>query len=109
MNKVSSRVELRFNIPDSALLQEEEKQLLLQNLASKLTKEGHLLIACEESRSQIRNKRICIKKFYTLLNQALQLPKQRKPTRPSVASRQKRLDEKRRLGSKKALRKPPEE
>lgn len=109
VNKVSSRVELRFNIPASQLLNDNEKQLLLEKLKSRLTKDGELLLACEETRSQYRNKQACIDKFYDILNQALRPAKKRLPTRPTKASRLKRLEQKKTTSLKKQRRRMSDE
>jgi ribosome-associated protein len=105
VNKVSTRVELRFNIPASELLSEQQKEVLLRKLSGKLTKEGELIVSSEETRSQKRNKEDCISKFYELLGQALKPPKKRLRTRPTAASRKKRLEGKKQQAEKKARRK----
>jgi ribosome-associated protein len=105
VNKVSTRVELRFNIPASELLSEQQKEVLLRKLSGKLTKEGELIVSSEETRSQKRNKEDCISKFYELLGQALKPPKKRLRTRPTAASRKKSLEGKKQQAEKKARRK----
>lgn len=104
VNKVDSRVELRFNIPASQLLSEQQKALLLQKLDNKLTSEGDLLIVSQEERSQIRNKEITVEKFYALLQKALQPVKKRRPTRPTRSSVEKRITAKKQMGEKKKRR-----
>ncbi|MGV3641938.1 MAG: alternative ribosome rescue aminoacyl-tRNA hydrolase ArfB [Adhaeribacter sp.] len=104
VNKVASKVELRFHLANSALLSEEQKALLQEKLASYLTNEGYLQLICQEDRSQLVNKQTCIKKFYALLHQALAREKVRKPTRPSRAARQERLAGKKQQAEKKAGR-----
>lgn len=104
VNKVDSRVELRFNIPASQLLSERQKELLLQKLANKLTSEGDLLIVSQAERSQIRNKEITVEKFYALLQKALQPVKKRRPTRPTRNSVEKRITAKKQMGEKKKRR-----
>ncbi|TGE05396.1 alternative ribosome rescue aminoacyl-tRNA hydrolase ArfB [Hymenobacter fodinae] len=104
VNKVESRVELRFSIPSSQLLTDEQKQTLLQKLASKLTTEGELLIAAQEDRSQLRNKEIALQKFYDTLRKALHKPKARKATKPSQGAVRQRLESKKKHGDKKANR-----
>ena len=95
-----------FEFDDS--FTEEEKELLLQKLKSKLTKENVLLLSCDESRSQHKNKEIVVKRFLTLIISSLKIPKKRKATKPSKSSIQKRLDKKKKLAYKKALRNKPE-
>ena len=104
VNKVESRVELRFSIPASQLLTEEQKQTLLQKLASKLTTENELLISAQEDRSQLRNKEIAVQKFYETLRKALHKPKARKATKPSKGAVRQRLESKKKHGEKKANR-----
>ena len=108
VNKVSSKIELYFDLPNSAELTPEEKELLLKNLQPKLTKQGVLLLNCDESRSQHKNKEIVIKRFLEIINNGLKIPKKRKATKPSKSSIQKRLDKKKKLAYKKALRNKPE-
>lgn len=108
VNKVSSKVELIFDLQNSVELSSEEKELLLKNLYSKLTKEGILLLNCDESRSQHKNKELVIDRFITLITNGLKTPKKRKPTKPSKSSVLKRLDKKKKLAYKKAFRRKPE-
>ena len=105
VNKVSTRVELRFNIPGSELLSEQQKDILLRKLSGKLTKEGELIISSEETRSQKRNKEDCIRKFYEMLAQALKPKKKRLRTKPTAGSRKRRLQNKQQQAEKKARRK----
>jgi ribosome-associated protein len=109
VNKVSSRVELRFNIPGSQLLSQDQKLLLLEKLAPRLTKQGELIIACDQSRSQFKNKRCCIAKFYDIISRGLTPRKKRHATKPTSASRLRRLDNKKSLSDKKQRRRPPPE
>ncbi len=104
VNKTESRVELWFTLRESALLSEEQKLLLEQKLASRLTEAGELRIVAEESRSQHENRRIALEKFYQLLEAALKPARKRKPTRPTLASRQKRVEDKKRRAEIKQLR-----
>ena len=108
VNKVSSKIELYFDLLNAAELTSEEKELLLKNLQPKLTKEGVLLLNCDESRSQHKNKEIVIKRFLEIIYNGLKIPKKRKATKPSKSSIQKRLDKKKKLAYKKALRNKPE-
>lgn len=102
VNKTNSRVTLRFNIPSSVLLDEQEKEILQQKLS--LTTEGDLLISSQESRSQLNNKENCKEKFYETLMQAFKKKKVRKVTRPTKASQRRRLDDKKKQGEKKKWR-----
>jgi ribosome-associated protein len=104
-NKVSSKIELSFDVLNSKGLTEEQKQLLLKNIANRLTKENVLILQCDESRSQHNNKEIVIKRFLQLIEKGLIIPKKRKPTKPTKASVRKRLDGKKKLSIKKSGRK----
>jgi ribosome-associated protein len=107
VNKVSSKVELVFDLQNTAEFTEEEKDLLFKNLSSKLTKENLLLLTCDESRSQHKNKEIVINKFITIITNGLKIPKKRKPTKPSKSSIKNRLEKKKKQAYKKALRNRP--
>jgi ribosome-associated protein len=108
VNKVSSKVELIFDLQNSDALSLEEKELLIKKLASKLTNENLLLLQCDESRSQHKNKELIINRFSTLIINGLKVPKKRKATKPGKNSVQKRLDKKKKQAYKKANRKKPE-
>ncbi len=107
VNKVSSKVELKFDLENSKELSNKEKELLLKNLATKFTKENVLILQCDENRSQHRNKEIVINRFIKLLTKGLVRPKKRKPTKPSKSSIKKRLTSKKKLSEKKSNRKKP--
>lgn len=108
VNKVSSKIELYFNLQDSDSITPKEKELLLKNLKTKLTKDGVLMLQCAESRSQHKNKEIVIKRFIEIITNGLKVPKKRKTTKPSKSSVQKRLDKKKKHAYKKAFRRKPE-
>ncbi len=105
VNKVSTKVELRFDVPHSNLLSEEEKEILLNLLKKKINTEGYLIIVSQSERSQLKNKEKTIGKFYALLKKSLTPKKKRKPTKPNAAAKEKRLEEKRNLSEKKLRRK----
>ena len=105
VNKVNTRVELRFHIASSALLSEEEKIRLLEKLAKKINSEGELILVSQTERSQLKNKEKVTERFYSLLTRALTPRKKRKPTKPSQASKEERLEEKRKQAEKKERRK----
>ena len=104
VNKVESRVELRFRVADSQLLTDEQKQTLLEKLASRLTAEGELLVTAQEDRSQLRNRETALLKFHQLLTKTLHKPKARRPTKPSKGAVRKRLESKKKHGDKKSNR-----
>lgn len=95
VNKVNSKVELRFDIPNSKILTDDQKEKLLIKLATKVTGEGILIIASQRDRSQLSNKEDAIIKFYKLINSALKPVKKRKATRPTKSSIESRLISKR--------------
>ena len=104
VNKVATKVELRFHVEQSALLTEEEKALVQEKLANRISNEGYLQVVCQTERTQLRNKETCISRFYELLRQALTKQKKRTATRPSRASVRKRLESKKRQADKKSNR-----
>ena len=105
VNKVSSKVELRFNLWSSALLDEQEKAIIAEKLTNKINKEGELVLVAQTDRSQLKNKEKVIEKFYHLLEKALMPPKKRYKTKPTKASVEKRLESKRVKSSIKTSRK----
>ncbi|HNW50549.1 MAG TPA: alternative ribosome rescue aminoacyl-tRNA hydrolase ArfB [Prolixibacteraceae bacterium] len=105
VNKVNSKVELRFLIDTSILLSDNEKEIIKTKLKNKINSEGELIITVQTDRSQLKNKEKAIEKFYEILTKALTPRKTRKATLPTKASVEKRLDEKRLVSEKKALRK----
>ncbi len=104
VNKVSSKIELTFDIPGSKLLSDEQKNILLTKLDSKLSSEGILRITEDSDRSQHENKEKAIAKFYLLLENALKPVKKRKKTRVSKAAKEKRLQGKKKESDKKKIR-----
>ncbi len=105
VNKVETMVEGYFNVQVSQLLSEEEKQLVKNKVANKITDEGFLLVKSQTERSQLGNKKEVIRKINTLINQALIRPKKRKPTKPSKAAKEKRIESKKKKGEIKESRK----
>ena len=104
VNKVNSKVTLRWNIGDSKLITPEEKELLLHKLSTRLTVEGILLITAQDKRSQLQNKEEALSKFEVLLKLTFVKKKKRKATRPSKGAVQKRLDKKKKHSDKKKWR-----
>jgi ribosome-associated protein len=107
VNKVSTKVELRFNIPESRVLSSDQKQILLQKLKNKITIDGNLIIVSQESRSQLKNKEKALAKFFLLIQKALKPTRKRIPTKPSPISKKKRLESKKKHSEKKMKRKSP--
>lgn len=108
VNKVSSKIELTFDLGNSEALNDDEKTLLKPKLSSKLTTENILILTVEETRSQHKNKELAIKKFVTLIVTNLKKPKKRTPTKPSKSVIKKRTETKLKKSVKKALRRKPD-
>lgn len=107
VNKVNTKVELRFNIPASLVLTEEEKETLFSKLGKKVTTDGDLILTSQSERTQLKNKEKVIEKFYLLISKSLTPSKKRIPTRIPAGVKEKRLEEKLKQSEKKNLRKPP--
>jgi len=107
VNKVSSKVELAFDVVQSQGLSSKEKERLLFKLENRLTKDHILILQCDETRSQHQNKQLVINRFFDVLKKALYVPKKRKPTKPSKSSVEKRLKSKKVSSAKKANRRKP--
>jgi len=91
VNKVSSKVELNLNIISSDLFSGEQKKILLEKLANKISSAGVLQIITEEERSQLLNKQKGLIKLRQLINNALYIPPARKATKPKRSAVEKRL------------------
>ena len=108
VNKVATKIVLVFDLINSQALSEEEKERLIPALKHRLTRGGLLLIQCSETRSQFKNRRLAEEKLLAVLGQKLEIQKERKKTRPTKASKEKRLRKKRHVSEKKAGRKKPD-
>lgn len=108
VNKVSSKVELSFNISESEGLNQAEKELILSKLENRLTKEGEIIIRSEASRSQHKNKDNCISKLKKMLESALIREKRRKRTSIPRAVKEKILKDKKKRAETKEMRRKPE-
>ncbi len=104
VNKVSSAVELRFDVARSAALPEEIKQRLRKLAGKRLTADGLLLIDAHRFRTQSMNRKDAIERLVALLQAAAIVPKTRTPTRPSRSAREARLTSKRKAGQIKQTR-----
>ncbi|EWH12033.1 class I peptide chain release factor [Cellulophaga geojensis KL-A] len=107
VNKVSTKIELTYDLQNSTAVTDKEKERLLLKLSNRLTKENVLLLQCDDSRSQHKNKDLAIKRFLELIKSALIVPKKRKKTKPSRSAIEKRLNTKKKSALKKANRKKP--
>ena len=104
VNKVATAVQLRFNAKNSGNISAKVYKRLRAIAGSKLTEKGNLIIVSREHRSQSQNRRVALDKLISLLQQAAKKPKHRTPTRPSQASVEKRLRNKRLQSEKKKSR-----
>ncbi|MBB6462233.1 alternative ribosome rescue aminoacyl-tRNA hydrolase ArfB [Flammeovirga kamogawensis] len=107
VNKVSSKVVLSFNVEKSEGLNSREKTLLYKNISSRLTNDKELILACDDSRSQVQNKNKVIDRFFDLLKVGLFVPKKRLASKPSKASIKRMKDKKKKRGDLKKLRQKP--
>lgn len=104
MNKVASAVHLRFNIRASSLPEKLKARLLMQK-DSRLNKDGILVIKAQQYRSQEKNREDALQRLRTILWQATQVAKKRRPTRPGKAAKRRRLEGKKQRGQLKSSRK----
>ncbi|MDD4477174.1 MAG: alternative ribosome rescue aminoacyl-tRNA hydrolase ArfB [Patescibacteria group bacterium] len=105
VNKTSSKAQLRWNVADSRVFDEQQKKAISSFLRNRLNSEGVLVLFCEEERSQSQNKEKVIARFFGLLEQALKPKKKRFSTKPTRASKERRLEEKKKKSLKKERRK----
>jgi ribosome-associated protein len=108
VNKVNSKVQLRWTPAESPSLPDPVKARLLANVANRLTVEGELLIASTRTRDQGRNQDDCLEKLRTMILVALNPPKPRRPTRPTLASKKRRVEGKQRRASTRRGRQVPD-
>jgi ribosome-associated protein len=94
VNKVSSKVELRFNLIKTFLFSEEEKALIFRKLKNKINSEGELILVSQSERTQVMNRKAVTEKFYRLVAEALTVQTARRQSKPTNASRLRRLNEK---------------
>ncbi len=104
VNKVASAVELRFEAARSPNLPGPVKTRLKRLAGRRWTREGAVIIQCDETRSQARNRDIARDRLVELIRQATERPKRRIPTRPTLGARKRRLKAKKERGEVKALR-----
>lgn len=109
VNKVETMAEALWHIGSSAHFTEEEKARIQEKLETKINKEGYLTTKSSATRSQLENKLIAQKKLEDLVTKSLLQPKKRKPTKPSKAAKEKRLDSKKKESLKKEMRRVPKD
>jgi ribosome-associated protein len=108
VNTTASKVELRWDVEATQALAGWQKDLVRERLGNRMTDDGVLIIQASEERSQHQNREAAKARFRSLVGEAIVPPKRRKRTRPSRASKRRRLEDKRHRGRVKELRKPPE-
>ena len=104
VNKVSTKVQLSFDVANSNFLSDEQKEIILNKLSSKISEEGILKLTADSERSQFSNKEIVSEKFLALIQKALTPKKKRVASKPSKASKEERLRLKKEIAEKKLLR-----
>ena len=97
VNKVETMVEGRWAVAQSQLINEEQKALIYQKLANKITADGTLLVKSQAERTQLGNRQLVIKKMNALVQHALEKKKARIATKPSKAAKEKRIENKKRI------------
>jgi ribosome-associated protein len=107
VNKVETKVELRWNPSQSAMLNDADRAWLLERLASRITQAGDLLVTSSRTRDQAKNREDAMAKMAQIVRSALERPKPRKRTRPSRASEERRIQEKKRRAAIKQRRRGP--
>lgn len=105
VNKVNTKVTLLFDVKNSQLFDETQRQLISEKLSSRINKEGLLSISAQNKRSQLQNKEVALKKLDKLLAKAFSIKKPRKLTKPKKSAVLKRLNDKKRHSEKKNMRK----
>ena len=105
INKTASAVQLRFNVLNSPALTEDVRARLIKLAGKRITEHGELIIRANRYRTQEENRQDAINRLVSLVQEAAVVPKKRKKTKPTEASRKRRLDAKKRRSEKKQLRK----
>jgi ribosome-associated protein len=109
VNKVSTKVELRFNLRFSPNFSEAEKELIFSKLRNKINKEDEIILISQSERTQLMNKVVVTQKFFDLLSKALTVPLKRRSTKPTLSSKLKRLESKRNRSNLKKQRNQTDE
>jgi ribosome-associated protein len=104
VNKTSTQAELTFDLANSVSIPPEDRDWLLEKLKHRLDSSGKLRLTSQDTRSQRQNKAIVLERFQEMLRHALRRPKKRKPTKPSKAAVQRRIESKKKRGETKSQR-----
>jgi ribosome-associated protein len=108
VNKTETKVEVLFDVQTSDGLNEDEKAFVMEKLGNRINKEGLLTIRSQKAKSQLANKEIVVDKLQVLLTQSIVPVKKRVKTKPSKASKEARLTNKKMISQKKEVRRKPE-
>ena len=106
VNKVATAVQLRFDVVGSPSLPEDVRERLLRLAGRRMTKDGVLVIKAQRFRAQDRNRQDAMERLTRLIRKATEEPRRRRSTRPTVASKRRRLESKRRRAERKRMRRP---
>lgn len=104
VNKTSTKVILHWPVGKSLFLTDEEKARVREKLASRINSKDELVLMSEEERSQLQNREIVIARLRSLVAGALRIPKKRRPTRPTKASKLRRIESKKQRSQTKSAR-----
>ncbi len=107
VNKVNTKVTLKWDVGHSLVLRAEQKEIILRKLAPRITNEGFLLVTAQDKRSQLHNKEEVLRKLDELLVKSFAVRKARRATKPGRAAKQKRITEKKIRSEKKQWRQKP--
>jgi ribosome-associated protein len=104
VNKVSTKVELRFDLPENRTLGDSVKARLRAQCAGRLDARGRIVVTCDTTRSQSQNVELARERLAAMVRAALVVPKRRRPTKPGAGARRERVKNKRHVGEKKRER-----
>lgn len=104
VNKVETRVEARWHVANSQLINQEQKDRILLKLAKQISKDGFLMVQCSDTRSQLENKSIAIERIHNIVSKAMHVSKKRKATKTPKSAVEKRLTGKKINAEKKSNR-----
>lgn len=108
VNKVNSKAVLRWSVVTTPSLSEEVRGRFLNKFANRLTLEGELILTSQKYRDQARNVADCLEKLTEMISSVARRPIVRKPTKPTLGSKQRRVESKREQSQKKQQRRRPE-
>jgi ribosome-associated protein len=106
VNKVSTKAVARLPVSRLTFLSAEERERVRAKLARRINEDGEIMLAVQDTREQLRNREIAAERLAKLVAGALAVPRKRRATRPSRAAKEKRIDEKKKRGKTKRLRRP---